>query len=312
MRPIIFGIVFFGACLTLSAEEPTFDAASVKLAGPEVQQPYTITGGPGTNDPSRFRAPHIALFNLLARAFGVSTDQIVGPAWIRDLASVNNFTVVATMPPDTTKEQFERMLQNLLVERFHLAFRHEMRDFPGYELVVDKGGPKFKEVTPTKDAAPNLGTTVIIGSGNAGGPDDFPNLPGPRTMSQVRGGLTRTKYQERSIAEFVSNLGFIIGSAQGKSVLDGYPQPRVIDKTGLAGKYTFILEFYNASNANLAARVAAQTGKAPLVAASDPDEGGPTIFNAVQKQLGLRLNKIADVPTDTIVVENLDKLPTPD
>jgi uncharacterized protein (TIGR03435 family) len=137
-------------------------------------------------------------------------------------------------------------------------------------------------------------------------------LAGPRTMSQERGGLTRTKYQERSIAEFASNLGFIIGSAQGKNVLDGYPQPRVIDKTGLTGKYTFILEFYNATNADLAARLAAQTGKASPAAASDPDEGGPTIFSAIQKQLGLRLNKIADVPVDTIVVENLEKLPTPD
>jgi uncharacterized protein (TIGR03435 family) len=34
------------------------------------------------------------------------------------------------MPPGTTKEQFQEMLQNLLVERFHLEFHRERRNFP--------------------------------------------------------------------------------------------------------------------------------------------------------------------------------------
>lgn len=105
----------------------------MKLTGPEIQQPYTITGGPGTNDPGRFRATRIGMSDLLARAFDVSTDQLAGPAWLRDFASMDFYTVVATMPPDTPKEQFQKMLQNLLVERFHLVFHRETRNFPGYE-----------------------------------------------------------------------------------------------------------------------------------------------------------------------------------
>jgi uncharacterized protein (TIGR03435 family) len=38
-------------------------------------------------------------------------------------------------------------------------------------------------------------------------------------------------------------LGSLIGRSQGKSVDDGFFQPRVVDKTGLAGKFTFILEY---------------------------------------------------------------------
>ena len=57
-------------------------------------------------------------------------------------------------PRVTLEHQFHQMLQNLLAERFHLVFHRETRNFPGYELVVDKGGPKFKEVTPTPDANP--------------------------------------------------------------------------------------------------------------------------------------------------------------
>jgi uncharacterized protein (TIGR03435 family) len=137
-------LAVFASALACFAEGPTFDAASVKLTGPEVQQPFTITGGPGTNDPGRFRAPRIGMTALLSRAFDVSTDQIAGPAWLRDVASMNNYTVIATMAPDTTKEQFQKMLQNMLVERFHLVFHRETRNFPGYELVVDKGGPSLR------------------------------------------------------------------------------------------------------------------------------------------------------------------------
>jgi uncharacterized protein (TIGR03435 family) len=172
-------IGFFVVCLNVSADGPTFDAASVKLTGPEIQQPYTITGGPGTSDPGRFRAPRIPLLNLVSRAFAVSTDQIAGPAWLRDVASANNFTVVATMAADTTKEQFEKMLQNLLIERFHLVFQHETRRFPGYELVVDKGGPKFKEVAPSKDAGPaNQGIVFNLGPApeTPGSGDGFPTF----------------------------------------------------------------------------------------------------------------------------------------
>lgn len=292
-------------------EGQAFDAASVKLFSQEIPQPYTITGGPGTTDPSRFRAPRIAMINLLARAFDVSTDQITGPAWLRDVAA-NNYTVTATMPPDTTKEQFRKMLQNLLAERFRLVFHRESRNFPGYALVVDKGGPKFKEVESTvpANAPSDTRSTAIMGSGS----DAFPDLPpGPRTITLSRGGVQRTKYQERTVAEFVSNLGFLIGSSQGKSVLDGYVQPRVVDQTGLTGRYTFVLEYFSESSAVLAKQFPAgansDTGSPPDP--SDP-RGFPNIFVAIQKQLGLRLDKIANVPLDMIAVESVDRVPTPD
>jgi uncharacterized protein (TIGR03435 family) len=298
------------------AEGQAFDVASVKPFSPEIQQPYTITGGPGTDDPIRFRAPRIGMTALLARAFDVSMDQITGPAWLRDLSS-NTYTVVTTMPPDTTKAQFRIMLQNLLAERFHLVFHRETRSFPGYALVVDQGGPKFKEVASTvsADAPPDTRSMAVLGPR---GPDDFPTLPpGPRTVTLTsRGGGQRTKYQERTMADFVANLGFLIGSSQGKTVTDGYLQPRVVDKTGLPGRYTFVLEYSSEGAAVLMRQFPLQGNGAPAssspLSASDPGSGLPTIFVAIQKQLGLRLDKIPNGPLDMIVVESVDKAPTPD
>jgi uncharacterized protein (TIGR03435 family) len=288
-----------------------FDAASVKAAGLGILQP--ITGGPGTNDPGRFRAPRIDMLTLLSRAFDVSTDQIVGPSWTRDAMyrnDWNNYAIDAAIPPNTTPDQFHQMLQNLLVERFHLVFHHETRGFPGYELVVDKGGPKFKEVTPDPNAPPPDARALVDAPKGA---DGFADVRGSRVMSggNVRTGQRRDKYQEQTMAQFVSNLGFRIGASKGKGANDGYLQPRVVDKTGLTGKYTFILEHYNQTMANLFAQVApAVSGAQSPPAASDPGEGPPDIFTAIQKQLGLRLDKVAAVPLDMIVVDSVDKVPT--
>jgi len=64
------------------------------------------------------------------------------------------FEIVAIMPPETTKDQFHVMLQNLLVERFKLTMHRETKELPMYALVVAKGGPKMtesKEVPPPQD-----------------------------------------------------------------------------------------------------------------------------------------------------------------
>ena len=52
------------------------------------------------------------------------------------------------------------------------------------------------------------------------------------------------------------------------------------------------------------------TGNASPPAASDPNGGMPNTFVAIQKQLGLRLDKAAAVPMDMIVVQSVDKVPT--
>jgi uncharacterized protein (TIGR03435 family) len=53
-------------------------------------------------------------------------------------------------------------------------------------------------------------------------------------------------------------------------------------------------------------------GNASPPAPSEPDGGGPDIFAAIQKQLGLRLDKMPGVPVDIIVVDSVDKTPTED
>jgi len=43
--------------------------------------------------------------------------------------------------------------------------------------------------------------------------------------------------------------------------------------------------------------------------AADPVEG-PNLFNAVQQQLGLKLQKVKDVPIDVLVIDHIDQTST--
>jgi uncharacterized protein (TIGR03435 family) len=71
------------------------------------------------------------------------------------------------------------------------------------------------------------------------------------------------------------------------------PMPRVIDKTGLNAVYEFTLNF-----------------EGTYMAGYLPSVGGPNLFAALEKQLGLKLVKVKDVPVDVIVVDQVDKVPT--
>jgi uncharacterized protein (TIGR03435 family) len=280
------------------AEGPTFDVASVKV---DTTDPHTrlgpTTGGPGTSAPGRFHSPRQSMLTLLMKAFGVLGEQIQGPNWIGGPIFYN---IDATMPPDTTKQQFQKMLQNLLAERFHLVVRHETRNFPAYELVVDKGGAKIKEVTPDPKPAdtPNPADTSDPRQQirPPRGDDGFPMFTGSRSMTRCSmSGETWTKYQEQTMAEFASDLRFMVAMYHVKGV-------RIVDKTRLTGKYTFILHYDPAASSD-----SAPGGGSPAAGCAP---GGPDIFNMIQKQLGLRLAKTADAPLEVIVVESVARTPT--
>ena len=129
---------------------PAFAVASVKPAPPVVDgTDYSMHGGPGTDDPGQITYPHTWLARMLTVAYGVAFDQISG---LPDWSATQAYSIVAKIPPNTTKDQFNLMLQNLLAERFHLTLHHETREFQVYTLLVAKGGPKVKPSLPDVDA----------------------------------------------------------------------------------------------------------------------------------------------------------------
>ena len=274
---VAYAILMIGLALGQTVPAPqVFDVASVKVVDRSSLGRGgggRSTGGPGTSDPGRFSDPADTMMGLLMRAFGVESGQIVN----LDRRSSDFYAVTATMPADTTKEQFQAMLQKLLADRFHLVVHQEKRNFPAYELVIDKGGPKPKEAIPQ--------------------PDDAPVATGPRSMVMHVGVGTITLKQQTT-EDLAMQLGIALATAQRVQTQDlTLPLPRVVDRTGLTGKYTFTLEF-------------SQEGPPGFTPAADsPAAHLPDLFVTLREQLGLRLNKTASVPVDVIVVDSVDKIP---
>jgi uncharacterized protein (TIGR03435 family) len=145
-----------------------------------------------------------------------------------------------------------------------LVVHHEAKDFPLYALVVGRSGPKLVTTKPEDIQQSRMGGPVCLVTGSS------------RSSLGLKG----------CTAGDLANI--LYGAA--KSDLGR----RVVDQTGLKGRYTVELHW------------------APIAAASPMpdapnagDAGGPSIFTAVKEQLGLELKPIKG-PLDTIVIDHAE------
>ncbi len=277
--------------------KPSFEVASVRADnGPFQADSFRVKVGPGSRDPGRVTITQLTLKPLIELAYAVEDDQVDGPEWLSDLAD-HKYTIRATMPPETTEDQFQLMLQNLLAERFNLKLHHEVRSFPGYELTVVPGGPKLSTWTP--EPVPE-GPIPRFSEDSRG----FPVMPSGRTgcTNGFRPGITATLKVtcRQSMAGFAKDLGRFIIMAND-SPADSLT-PRVTDKTELPGIYEFNLEFEGTMNLRgMPSRNPANDGLG---------DGGASLFTALQKQVGLRLVKSTKVQDTVLVVDHADKEPS--
>jgi uncharacterized protein (TIGR03435 family) len=292
-------LAMFAGCVVYGQ---TFDVASIKPATPQASNGMVVmrrpSGGPGSNDPGRIRYSNMSLKNLLMNAYDVTNFQVAGPAWLES----ERFDIEATMPPDTTREQFRAMLRNMLAERFQMAIRKETKELPMYSLVLAKNGSKMKEsatVTSEKD-----GDTLPLPmpSQPKTGPDGFPVIPVQRGLFQIMmPGRARMVAQQQTMQEFVERLTNVMGRP-------------VSDATGLKEKYDFTLTYspeglnYPMPPPILPGGTGGASAGGPAPAPSDA-EPLLDIFGAVQSQLGLRL-EAKKGPVDMIVVDHGEKTPT--
>jgi uncharacterized protein (TIGR03435 family) len=86
---------------------------------------------------------NVTLGEFIRLAYEVQSYQIDGPAWINNGSS--RFDLVAKASAPMAVRERHAALVPLLAERFHLKLHRETRTLPVYSLVIDKGGPKFKE-----------------------------------------------------------------------------------------------------------------------------------------------------------------------
>ena len=289
--PVVLGLVTATPSRAQSQAQNTaagarvFDSTSIKpnKAGPvmiKIDFP-----------PDGFTATAVTLQMLIQTAYkqteydiGFEDNQISGaPGWVTsewyDVAARVDSSVADKLRElnedcsiDCSKSLAEQqpMLQALLEDRFKLKLPRETKELPAYSLVIAKTGPKFQEAKPG-DTYPN----GLVGLHGRGAPNLMRIAP-----------------------------GLIIGQAIPVSLLAHALTQKlgdiVVDKTGLKGKYDFTLQWTPEGQASMFKGANGSQGTASL-----PDSSGPSIFAAIQEQLGLKLEP-QKAPMEILVIDHVE------
>ena len=263
-------------CQTATEKKPSFEVATIKPSDPG-QRGQQIMNQPG----GRLVIRGMPVLGMVTFAYNVRSFQVLGgPAWTSNdrwdiEARAEEGSIPAPVfPPDPSKPNpMALRLQSLLEDRFQLKLHRETKEQPLYELSIAKAGPKIKlndDQTPFKPP-------------ERGAPPPPPLQPGtlPRFSMRVgRGSLEAVSMDINSVVQTLSNL-------LGRTV---------VDKTGLKGFYDVKMTWTPDP-----ALQGPPGGDAP-----PGDPSGPSIFTAIQEQLGLKLDS-AKGPVDVIVIDTVQK-----
>ena len=278
---IVFGAVYTRPSRARSQQSPEaapsyeYDVASIKpnMSGTNMVRLMFIPSGlSGTN---------VTLEMLIRSAYGIEENQISGgPSWLKS----DHYDIDAKMDSPTAdafhklSEEKRRlatqhMLQALLADRFKLAVHHDSKELSIYALVVAKNGPKLRQAKPD---------------------DTYPNgIKGPDGIA--RAGMMRMgRGQLTSQALPLSELARLLTSQLDRTV---------VDKTGLPGNYDFTLQWTPDESQGAMFR-GPDTG--PQGSAPPPDASGPSLFTALQEQLGLKLESQKG-PVEIYIIDHAEK-----
>jgi uncharacterized protein (TIGR03435 family) len=256
-----------------------FEAASIKQ---NTSGDWRRAMGPAPG--GRFTATNVPARDLIAYAYGVSQDSVSfrivgGPKWIDE----DRFDVTANVTGTWTPQQMREMMRTLLADRFRLTARMEMREMPTYALAVVPNQPLRLRRSIVDEAACQARREAIQRREPV--PPPVPGAPPicgtartiPGTITAVGGSMT----------SLASTLGQFVSRS-------------VVDRTELSGLFDFELKW--------------TPDTIPQAPADAPplniDPNGPSIFTALQEQLGLKLEATRG-PVDVVVIDRVEH-PTPD
>jgi bla regulator protein blaR1 len=269
---------------TSSETKPSFEVASIKPYN-SATMGMSIAIQPG----GRFVATGIPFRFLMTYAYRVRDFQILGgPSWISsDRWDIQARAEEGSVPlPTGTRDSnapdpVALRLQSLLEDRFQLKFHRETRELPAYELTIAKSGSKLKL---SEDQGP-------FQPPKPGDPPPPPIKPGgamPRgSMRMGRGDLEANGVE---FAGFVQMLSQQLGRT-------------VIDKTGLKGLYDIKLQWTPEMGQGATPFGPMPAGAEPPPA---PEPSGPSLFTAIQEQLGLKLESTKG-PVEVLVIDSVQK-----
>jgi uncharacterized protein (TIGR03435 family) len=261
----------FATAQTPTTARPEFAVASIKPNHTGCCTTYGAgNGGSG--------GKNVTLKILIAFAYHLQQFQISGgPRWIDS----EHFDVEGKAEnPKADPEQLRLMLRSLFEDRFKLKVHRETKEGPVYALVLAKGGAKIKL---SRDQSPE----------NVDGP--APPGAGPN-HGAIRIGAGNLVGNAVTLSWFATMLS---------QRLDRL----IVDKTNLTGRYDIRLQWtpnageypYDLGGNRLPTSIIDMSGTAVTL-----DPSGPSIFSAMQEQLGLKLES-AKAPVELLVIDHVEK-----
>lgn len=178
-----------------------------------------------------------------------------------------NYVVEGKTSSTYSRQELNDMLQLALEDRFALKMHRETKDGAIYSLVLARKGSKMK---------PSVEGSCVDAS--AGKP-----LDAGMTACGYRPGNGTLDSKGVSVAVLAEFLSSIMGRP-------------VVDNTGLTGRFDFHLEY----------KIDQATAGFQSAADSNADDTRPTIFTALQEQLGLQL-KSDTGPREYLVIDHAEK-----
>jgi uncharacterized protein (TIGR03435 family) len=250
--------------------------------------------------PGQLRATNVTLRLLIRNAYNLQEFQISGgPSWMAS----DHFDLIAKMPegyqqtpgpppaPGAAPSPLQLMMRALLAERFKLAAHNETKDAPVYALIVARSdgklGPQIKKS--------EIDCAAVLATARGRGPGAMPPPPGgpggrggDNIPCGIRIGPGALAMGGTPLASFAASLGMFAGRI-------------VLDRTGLAGAYDINLTW----TPDQMPRPAGD-GPPPQINGVAVDPNGPSLFTAVQEQLGLKLDSQRG-PVETLVIDRAEK-----
>jgi uncharacterized protein (TIGR03435 family) len=271
MRRALTGVGLAALLSTAAWSQSADSTPAFALADVHVSPRSTTTVMRVSSRAGRYEIRNATMVDLIRTAYTVDPESVLGgPSWLE----YDRFDVVALVPPNTTPDTQKLMLRALLVDRFKLAVRRDTKPAAGLVLVMGKGKHKLQEVADST-AAQGCQTQAV---------------PAPPRPSAVPG-----QFVLPMTAFTCHNVTMEVFAADLKRLSTGYVTNAVLDQTGLKGSWDFDLKF---------------TQRALLsIAASVDGASGTSLSDAIDKQLGLKLEE-RDIPTPVLIVEQVNAKPT--
>jgi len=272
------------------SQPPQFEVATIKpnKSGDGRVMMQVQPGG-------RLTATNVTLKLLIRNAYQLQDFQIVGgPNWMAD----DHFDIIAKAESDGLGDPFQAerrgepsrgqlMMRQLLAERFKLVVHNEDREMPIYALVLNRADGKLGPQIKVSD----VDCAQMMGRGRGrgpGGPPPGPPPPGQPMPCGIRIAPGNMVVGGSTLAQFANSIGMFVGRI-------------VVDKTGLAGNYDFNLTW---TPDNMPQRPPG--APEPLINGNPIDPNGPSIFTAVQEQLGLKLDSQKG-PVSVLVIDRAER-----